>query len=62
MVEICSKSLVRATGEVLLIKFSYNTNKTHKGGGKWPLFVDKQLFWWCPSIMLDNNNALLTDL
>ena len=26
MVEICSKSLVRAMGKVLLIKFSYNTN------------------------------------
>ena len=35
--------------------------KTHKGEGKWPLFVNKQLFWWSASITLDNNNAVLTD-
>ena len=46
MVEVCSKSLV----------------KTHKGVEKWPLFVNKQLFWWSASITLDNNNAVLTDL
>ena len=36
--------------------------KTHKGDEKWPLFVNKQLFWWSASITLDNNNAALTDL
>ena len=33
--------------------------KTHKGDEKWPLFVNKQLFWWSVSITLDNNNAVL---
>ena len=46
-VEICSKSLVRAMGKVLLIKLS------HKGDEKWPLVT---------SIKLDNNNAVFTDL
>ena len=32
-----------------------------KGDEKWPLFVNKQLFWWSASIILDNNNGLLTD-
>ena len=50
MVEICSKSLVRAIGKLLL-----------KGNEKWPLFVNKQLFWWSASITLNNNNAVLTD-
>ena len=36
--------------------------QTHKGNEKWPLFVNKQLFWWSASITLDNNNAVLTDL
>ena len=36
--------------------------KIHKGVEKWPLFVNKQLFWWSASITLDNNNAVLTDL
>ena len=51
----------------LLVKY-YSRNlartpiKTHKGGEKWPLFVNKQLFWWSASITLDNNNAFLTDL
>ena len=58
MVEICSKGLVRAIGKVLLIECSWNT----KGDEKWPLFVNKQLFWWSASITLDNNNAILTDL
>ena len=48
MVEIYSKSLVRAIGD--------------KGDEKWPLFVNKQLFWWSASITLDNNNAVFTDL
>ena len=33
-----------------------------KGDEKWPLFVNKQLFWWSGSITLDNKNAVLTDL
>ena len=28
----------------------------------WPLFVNKQLFWWSPSITFDNNNDVLADL
>ena len=36
--------------------------KSHKGDGKWPLFVNKQLFWWSALITLDNNNAILTNL
>ena len=36
--------------------------KTHKGDEKWPLFVNKQLFWWSASITLHNNIAVLTDL
>ena len=36
--------------------------KTHKVDGKWPLFVNKQLFWWSASITLNNINAVLTDL
>ena len=62
MVEIHSKSLVRAIGKVLLMKFSENTNKTHNGDKKWPLFVNKQLFWWSASTTFDNNNAVLTEL
>ena len=62
MVEICSESLVRAIGKVLLMKFRNLPMKTHKGYGKWPLFVNKQLFWWSASITLDNNNDALTDL
>ena len=34
----------------------------HSGDEKWPLFVNKLLFWWSASITLDNNNAVLTDL
>ena len=63
MVKIDSKTLVRAIGKVLLIDFLARTpNKTHKGDEKWPLFVNKQLFWWSVSITLDNNNDVLTDL
>ena len=61
MVEIHSKSPVRAIGKVLLMKFNENAT-THKGDEKWPLFVKKQLFLWSASITLDNNNAVLTDL
>ena len=35
---------------------------THKGVEKWPLIVNKQLFWWSASITLVNSNAVLTDL
>ena len=62
MVEIYSKSLVRAIGKVLLMTFSYRTPiKTHIGGEKWPLSVNKQLFWWSASITLDNKKDGLTD-
>ena len=62
MVEICSKSLVRVMGKVLLLKLALTPIYTHKGVEKWPLFVNKQLIWWSASITLDNNNAVLTDL
>ena len=62
IVEICSKSLVRAIGKVLLINLARISIKTHKGEEKWPLFVNKQLFLWFASITLDNNIAVLTDL
>ena len=61
MVEICSKSLVRAIGKRLIFFLARTPIKTHKGDEKWPLFVNKQLFWWSASITLDNNNAVLTD-
>ena len=61
MVEIYSKSLVRAIGKVFLVKMSKNPIKTHKGDAKWPLFINKQLFWWSTSIPSDNNNGVLTD-
>ena len=64
MTEIYSKRLVRAIGNVLFMKFSQNMRtliKTHKIDGMWPLFVNKQLFWWSASISLDNNNDVLTD-
>ena len=50
MVEIYFKSLGRPIGKVL------TPIKTHEGDEKWPLFVNKQLFWWSASITLDNNN------
>ena len=61
IVEICSVGLVRAIGKVLLMKFR-TPIKTHKVEEKWPLFVNKKLFWWSASISLDNSNAVLTDL
>ena len=63
MVEICSESLVIAIGKVLLMKFKLTRTliKTPKGVEKWPLFVNKQLFWWSASITLDNSNGVLTD-
>ena len=57
MVEIHSKCLVRAIGKVL----ARTSIKAHKCDGKWPLFVNKQLFWWSASITLDNNNDVLTE-
>ena len=56
MVEIYSKSLVRANDNILLMKLVMTPIKTHKGDEKWPLFVNKQMFWWSTSITLDNNN------
>ena len=50
MIELYSKSVVRAIRKV----------KTHKGDEKWPLFVNKQLFWWSAST-LDNNSDVLED-
>ena len=61
IVEIYSKSLVRAIGKVLLLNLARTPIKTHKGDEKWPLFVNNQLFWWSKSITLDNNNGVLTD-
>ena len=61
MVEIYSKSLLKAIGKVLHMKLARTPIKTHEGNGKWPLFVNKQLFWWSASITLDNNNDVLTD-
>ena len=50
----------RAIGKVLCMKLPI---KTHKGGDKGSLFVNKQLFWLCASITLDNNsnNDAITD-
>ena len=59
MVEIHSNSLARAIGKVLLIRFKI---KTHKGDEKWPLFVNKHLFWWSASITLDNNKGVFYTL
>ena len=60
MVEIFSKSLVRAIGKILIWNLARTPIKTHKGHKQWPLFVNKQLFWWSASITLDNNNDVLT--
>ena len=32
--------------------------KTHKGDGKWPLFVNEQLSWWSASIAESGNLTL----
>ena len=64
MVEIYSKSLVGAISR--LVKY-YSRSlaktpiKTRKGDEKWSLFVNKQLFRWSASIILDNNSGVLTD-
>ena len=61
MVEIYFKSLLKATGKVCTWNLARTPIKTHKGNEKWPLFVNKQLFWESASIILDNNNYVLTD-
>ena len=61
MSEIYSQSQFRAIGKVLLMKSSKTPFKTHEGDENWPLFVNKQLFFWSASITLDNNNEVLTD-
>ena len=58
MADIYFKSAVGAIGE----DFGRTPIKTHRGDEKWPLFVNKQLFWWSASITLDNNNGVLTRL
>ena len=55
IIKIYSKSLVSIT------HLDRAPIKTHKGDEKWPLFVNKQLFWWSASIILDKNNDVLTD-
>ena len=35
--------------------------KTHTGEVKWPLFVNKPLFWWSISITLNTNNQYSAD-
>ena len=59
MVEIYSKSLVRAIDKYYSLKLARTPIKPHKCYEKWPLFVNKQLFCWSVSIILDNNNAVL---
>ena len=61
MVEVYSKGVVRATGKVFHMKLTRAPIKTHEGHDKWPLFVNKQLFW-SVSITVDNNNDVLTNL
>ena len=63
MVEIYSRNLDTAIGKVITHEIELEHQfETHIGDGKWPLFVNKQLFRWSASITLDNNNAVLTDL
>ena len=61
MLDICSESLVRAIGKELLMKLARTPIRTHKGDEKWPMFENKQLFWWSASITLYNSNAFLPD-
>ena len=62
---IWMKSIQRVELELLVKYYSRNLArtliKTNEGDEKWPLFVNKQLFWWSASLTLDNNNAVLTD-
>ena len=60
-VEIYSKSPVRAIGKILHMRLARTPINPHKGDDKWPLFVNKQLFWWSALITLDNKNDALTD-
>ena len=63
MVEICSESLVRAIWvKYYLRNLARTPIKAHEGDEKWPLFVNKQLFWWSASITLDNINAVISRL
>ena len=62
MAEIYSKSLyIELLVKYYSCKLAVTPIKIHKGDGKWPLFVNKQLFWWSASITLYNNNDVLTD-
>ena len=54
MVEIYAKSLVRAIDKYYSWNLARTPIKIHKGDEKWPLFVNKQLFWSSTSITLDN--------
>ena len=61
MVEICSMGLVRAIAKSTTHEIDLeHPLKPIKVMKKWPLFVNKQLFWWSSLITLDNNNAVLT--
>ena len=64
MAEIYSKSPVSSL-ELFMKYYSCKLAripiKTHKGDEKWPLFVNKQLFWWSRSITLENNSDVLAD-
>ena len=61
----CLKSIPRVLLELLVMYYSLNSARTpikvHKGDAKWPLFVNKHLFWWSASITLDNDNDVLTE-
>ena len=50
---------------VLVKYYSWKLAKTplkhHKSDTNWPLFGNKQQFWWSASITLDNNNAVWID-
>ena len=48
-------------GGMSIFKGSRFALKKNKGDEKWPLLVNKQLFWWSASITLDNNNGVLSE-
>ena len=64
--KVQNELVVKIFSKILLVKY-YSLDlartpiKAHKGDNKWPLFVNKQLFWWSASITLDNNNDVFTD-
>ena len=60
MLKIYHERLVRAIGKVFIKYLARTPIKTNKGDEKWPLLVNKQLFWWSASITLDNTNDVLT--